>query len=335
MLVEIQRILDIQAGITNSVCPWPWEILQSATLGIQRDDYIVLYGRPKNMKSWVLAYLIAFFFNNEIPVVVYTKEMTPDNVYQRVVACLMRVAYQTFRLGDLTDEQMHDLRCATEQLIHDPISAQKLIVLSGRDVPPGADTVSWFKSKLDRYKPKDGSPMVGMVDGLYLLSGDGNSSKQKDNERVQSISRGLRGIPLDLGIPIIATNQANRAAAKNRDAHTDEIAFSDALAQDATLAARIISDKHTPTVSIVIGGSREFKLHGFRINALPAVDFSFHSELTEEDISKVQAADQADAEGKVKTAKKAKQDKPTPVNETEEINNRVAEAQQQGTPVPS
>jgi hypothetical protein len=315
---QIQRVREMQAGISYAVAAWPWEPLQRETMGVQPDDYVVLYGRPKNLKTWIASFLIAWFFEWEIKTVVYTKEMTPDNLYQRVAACILRQAYQTFRLGRITEDEISLLQNIVDQMMHDPLLAEKLIVLSGRDVPPGQDTVPWLKSKLDHYNPK-----IAIVDGLYLLSGD--SGKQKDNERVQSISRQLRGIPLDLGIPVIATNQANRAAAKNRDANTDEIAFSDALAQDATLAARVIANRGTPTVDIIIGGSREFRLHGFKINAVPAVDFSLHSELSEEDAEKAKKAD-ADAEDKKGKKSKKKDENPHAVNEVQEISARTEEA---------
>jgi len=316
---QMQRIQDRKAGIRHSVASWPWEVLEGATLGIQPDDYVVFYGRPKNMKTWVLSYLLYWFFMCDVKVVVYTKEMTPDNLYQRFAACLLQQSYQSFRLGMIDADQTAFLNQQIEQMSHDPLFAQKLIVLSGRDVPAGADTVSWYKSKLEKYKPQ-----VGLVDGLYLLSGS-SGGKQKDNERVQSISRGLRGIPLDIGIPIIATNQANRAAAKNADANLDEMAFSDALAQDATLAARLIADKTGSTVSVVIGGSREFDLNGFRINAIPAVDFSFHSLLTTDDIQKAKEDDLAE-DGKPKKAKKKKDETLKTVNEAKEMAERVREA---------
>jgi len=328
---QLQRILDIRAGIDNAVAPWPWEALQRATLGVQPDDYVVFYGRPKQMKSWVLAYLIAFYFDQQIPIVVYTKEMTPDNIYQRVISVLLKQVYQNYRLGNVSEEELAYIRDSANAMMQDQILSRTLVVLSGRDVPAGADTVEWYKSKLEKYKPK-----IGMVDGLYLLAGSARSKQQKDNERVQSISRGLRGIPLELGIPIIATNQANRAAAKNRDANLDELAFSDALAQDATLAARVIADKASPTISIVIGGSREFKMHGFRINAQPAVDFSYHSELTEEDITAAKAAEQADEENKKgKKTKRQPTDNPNAVDDAKETQQRLMEAANAQPAIPS
>ena len=109
-----------------------------------------------------------------------------------------------------------------------------------------------------------------------------------------NISRDIRQMILEMKKPVISTIQANRKAAGHQRAELDEIAFSDAIGQDATLAARVINDKNSDTISIVIGGSREFDLGGFKINGVPAVDFSFHSLLTAKEIEKAKEQDTTD-----------------------------------------
>jgi hypothetical protein len=103
---------------------------------------------------------------------------------------------------------------------------------------------------------------------------------------------------LDTEVPVVATIQANRDAAKHNNANLDEIAFSDAIGQDVTVAIRVINDRDGPTISLVLGGSREFKLHGFKIHGEPATNFSFHSEMSEKDIRKAQEGDMSEEEEK-------------------------------------
>lgn len=291
----LEKLRLARQGVNNARMSWPWEILERATFGLQPDDYVVFYGRPKSMKTWVLCYLIAWAFENEKRILVYTKEMTPDNVYMRVLACILRFAYDELREAaaatgkplQVSDEAQ--LMNLYQWVCSDPRIAQQLVVLSGRDAPPGGDTVSWLNSKIDQYHPD-----ILFVDGSYLLSDQRKASA--DHTRVMNISRDLRQMNLATRVPIISTLQANRKAAGHSDANFDEIAYSDAIGQDATVAARVINDKASPTISIILAGSREFKLHGFRINGTPARDFTFHSELTEKDILKAKEADQVEAE---------------------------------------
>lgn len=276
--------------------PWPWLAVQDETMGIHEDDFIVFYGRPKSMKSWVLAYLIAWATegawlmtgSDKSPprVLVYTKEMTPKNMYQRIAACLAGLPYSDLRKGSLTEAEWASLQHWV-QYAKELAGQNRLIVLSAKDVA-GRDTITWLRSKIDKY-----APTVCFIDGLYLMSPE-NPKIVKDNERVASISRACRQMILDTKVPVIATMQANRKAAQHGRAELDEIAFSDAVAQDCTIAARTIKDKVTPTISIIVGGSREFYMPGFRIKGIPARDFSFDCKLTEADILQAQQSDNPD-----------------------------------------
>lgn len=293
-LDNIKRKLDLaKQGAETSIVAWPWEPMQRATFGIQPDDYIVFYGRPKSMKTWVLCYLLSWAFEWQKKLVIYTKEMTPDNVYMRTLACILRFKYDELR--EASNAAGKPLTMENETQFYNLIEYIKehgleslITVLSGKDAA-GGDTVAWLGSKIEQYKPD-----LLFIDGLYLLS----DPHKEDHARVRSISRDVRQLNLATRVPVIATLQANRKAAGHSDANLDEIAFSDAIGQDATIAARVINDKTSPTISIVLAGSREFKLHGFRINAIPSKDFSFHSELTEKDIQKAKEGDQAEVEKK-------------------------------------
>lgn len=74
---------------------------------------------------------------------------------------------------------------------------------------------------------------------------------------------------------MIATIQANRGADKSGlEADLDEIGFSDAPGQDATVAIRIVASKTDSTVNLLFPGVREWRATGLKINAVPCVDFS-------------------------------------------------------------
>lgn len=301
----MQRYEMRERGVDLSICAWPWEPLQEATGGIEPDDYVIIYGRPKSMKSWVLAYLIAWVYELGKRPLIYTKEMTPDNIIARVVAIMASIRYHEFRRGRLSPVEKDSLY-ASWRVLHHLKEMQSMVCLSGKDAGEGGDTVPWLRSKVEQYKPD-----LVFIDGLYLMSNARSGRKtQKDNERVRDISRDLSQMRLDTGVPVLATIQANRDAAKNNDANLDEVAFSDAIGQDATLAMRVINDKNEPTLSLVVGGSREFYLDGFSIYGVPATNFSYAGPLTAGD---VQRAKDADGEPGAKKARKK-----TKVQQTEE-----------------
>jgi replicative DNA helicase len=310
----MQRIMNrydkTERGIDLSICPWPWEPLQEATGGLEPEDFVIIYGRPKSMKSWVLAYLISWAFDEGKKALIYTKEMTPDNIIQRVVASMAGVRYHEFRRGRLSPLEKSSI-FEIWHWLHHMRETQSIVCLSGKDAGEGGDTVPWLRSKIEQYEPD-----IIFIDGLYLMSNARSGRKsQKDNERVRDISRDLRQVILDTGRPIIATLQANREAAKNQDANLDEIAFSDAIGQDATLAMRVINEKHQSTLALVVGGSREFYLDGFRIYGVPATNFDYAGPLTAVEVQKAKDSDVGDAEAQKKAGRKSarkKNEEPTP-----------------------
>lgn len=299
-MVVAQALLARDGGAEGKL-RWPWDPVQDETMGLQEDDFVVFYGRPKSMKSWVLSYLIAWAVGlavKPVRALVYTKEMTPKNIYQRIAACLAGLPYGDLRKGKLTQAEWATLQYWVG-IAKEMVGQNLLMVLSAKDVA-GKDTISWLRTKIDKYAPD-----VCFIDGLYLMSPE-NQKLVKDNERVASISRSARQMILDTKVPIIATMQANRKAAQHGRAELDEIAFSDAISQDCTIAARTINDKGANTISIIIGGSREFYMPGFRIMGVPAADFSFHSVLSESDILNAKQNDNPEEE-KVAKGKKGGQ----------------------------
>jgi hypothetical protein len=280
----VTRYELLESGVDLSCGKWPWEILNEKTGGFQPEDYIVIYGRPKSFKSWALAFIIASIFDQGRRALIYTKEMTQENIFMRVIACIAQINYDGLRLGHLSPHEKYALYSARSYM-NALQNGNNVFCLSGRDTPDGGDTVPWLRSKIEKYKPD-----FVFIDGMYLMSDVKNA--KKDHARVRNISRALSELRLDLKIPIICTLQANREAAKHQEANLDEIAFSDAIGQDATCIIRIINEKDSPTCQLVLGGAREYALNGFRINAVPAYDFRFHSLLTAKEIEKAKRQDE-------------------------------------------
>lgn len=280
-----------EQGLGESDITWPWQAIQEESLGLWDDDYVIIYGRPKSMKSWILAFLIAHHFTQGKRILVFTKEMTPENIFKRIAACLSEVPYRELRRGRLTKEDRENLR-AVRDLSQQVQHSTRLMCLAGQDVEEGGDTIAWLGSKVSKYRPD-----IIYVDGIYLMS-SGHKRAVSDNARVQAISRQARALQLSSGVPLIATSQANRKAAGHKMAELDELAFSDAFSQDATAAIRVVNekieDRSQNTCILGVAGSREWDLPGLRIGGVPATDFSFKGRITERELLSAQEMDAND-----------------------------------------
>ena len=274
-----------ESGVDMSVGKWPWEPFNDTSGGLQNDDYIVFYGRPKSKKSWVLAAFIASLFLQDKTVLIYTKEMTADNIFMRVAACIAGIPYHPLRTGRLSREERQKLGML-HQTVADMRETQRMICLNGKD-SQGNDTVEWLEAKAKKYKPD-----VIFIDGLYLMNDSRGGKNQKDNFRVQNISRAARQMVLTLGVPLIATLQATRAASAHKNANLDEIAFSDAIGQDVTCAIRVINEDDQDQITLVVGGSREYRFSGCRIWGIPATNFNWIENLSQKEIDSIKQKDE-------------------------------------------
>jgi hypothetical protein len=289
-ITELLKTYELkESGQIRPVVRWPWDPLDEEVGGISEEDYVLFWGRPKSMKTFVLNYVMSQVYGEqEKRVLCYTKEMTPDNMLLRTAASMERLPYRETRLGKLDSiyrNLLFDLGNTIKERAELSNGRNDLIVLSGKDAL-GHDGVVWLQSKIEQYKPD-----ICFVDGLYLLNDDRGSKKTADWQRVMHISRDVRQMILETRVPVVATMQANRAAAKNNAAELDEIAFADAVGQDITQGFRVINEKTSPTIALVAGGSREYQLHGIRIHGVPCVDFTFHSIMSEKEIAKAHRDD--------------------------------------------
>lgn len=299
------RILEYHeraAGIFRNAIVWPWPELTALIGGIQDTDYTIYYGRPKNKKTFVALYhALDVFYTQRKRVILYSKEMPEDEIWDRCLCFLASVPYTDFNLGKLLPEEELRLLEAEYQVrsLHtDTQGRADIICLSGREVPPGQDNVAWLSAMIQRYEAD-----AVFIDGIYLMA---SHVKSKDmHERVGAISTAVRDMSLRLHIPVIATVQANRKADKSGlVSDFDEIGFSDAFGRDATAALRVVADRYEPRCNILLPGARKFKLDGFSIHAIPCSNFRWIGQLDE--AGAAAAAAQEDAAAAALEEKKVK-----------------------------
>lgn len=292
-----------KSGEDKGAAQWPWRQLTNQVGPVLLDDYIIYYGRPKQMKSWLLFNQAADMILQDLPITIYTKEMTVESVYQRLAGIIAMVPYMGLRMAQLTPEIEGRFKDTMADMVRRFQQQKDLLwVLSGKDMG-GKDTISWFRSKVERYKSK-----AMFIDGMYLMSPE-NTKLVKTNERLENVSRAARQMVLDLKTPLVCTLQANRQAAKHDKGELDEIAMSDAFSQDCTVAMRVIRDKARQpdgkqTVSLIVAGAREWDIEGIRVYAEPCTDFGFHSILSDKEIAKAKDQESADLEKKVAAGNK-------------------------------
>lgn len=274
----------VRAGNGMLGIPYPWQWLNDDTQGIHKEDFIIVFGRPKSMKSWIafLAGVEAYYYHRQ-RVLIWSMEMSKDQCLRRCACLITKVDYDKFKnakLDPTSEAQVFQvLAQLREQENHykNPKTGREpaLLVTSPHDDHNEAGIgVSALQAKIREFEPD-----LVVVDGMYLMRDDRDKKRSIDWKNIAHISQDLKGTTKSFKVPIIGTTQANRSAKSPNDKEADlsELAYADALAQDCDMAIRVSKqkDKDGSTELVMsIPGSREGKLDGFVIHGYPASNFS-------------------------------------------------------------
>lgn len=274
--------LVAQAGGVVGI-PYPWQAVNEETQGMQPGQFIVIYGRPKSMKTWIALQIGTHaYMSSRRRVLFYTREMSITQVAQRAAASICNVNYKHFINGTLQPEVRDFVFDTLQHLIDDEASAGKYgehqpYFIITQDKSSGG--VSWLQSKIREMKPD-----LVIVDGMYLMKDDRSNSRNTDWKNIAHISQDIKLTAQEFDIPIIGVTQANRGAEKTKGEDLTELAFADSLGQDADAVFRVTrttrNDESTGGLTktelfITAPGLREGKFDGIVINGEPATDFSY------------------------------------------------------------
>ena len=173
--------------------------LDRMTSGLQNGDLIIVAGRP-SMGKTTLAMNIAesAALQKGAPVAVFSMEMPADALAMRMLASLGRVELQKIRSGRLTDEDWPRLTSTMNLL-----SQANLFI----DDTPGL-TPTEMRARCRRLKREHGLGLV-LVDYLQLMQLPG--FKENRTNEISQISRTLKGMAKELGVPVIVLSQLNRS----------------------------------------------------------------------------------------------------------------------------
>ncbi len=153
---------------------------------------------------------------------VFSLEMPAEQLAMRMLCTEAQVDMQRVRRGQLADEDW--LRLSDAMI---KIGPSAIYV----DATPGI-TVSEMRSKARRLQIEHGLDVI-MIDYISLMTGNGKFGSRQ--EEVSSISRSLKGLAIELSVPIIALQQLSRAPTgrSNHRPMLSDIRESGAIEQDA------------------------------------------------------------------------------------------------------
>lgn len=220
---HIERLQESKSGITG--VPTGFPDLDYLTSGFQRGDLCIVAGRPSMGKtSWVLNVAQSAAIEHNVPVAIFSLEMSKEQLVQRFLCAEGRVDSQRLRRGALTDEEYKRLAAAAGHLNTAPVWI---------DDSPG-NTVLEMRAKARRLKAETEIGLL-VIDYMQLMSGHGRAENRV--QEVSEISRGLKALARELDVPVIALSQLSRAPEQRTDRRPQlsDLRESGSIEQDADL----------------------------------------------------------------------------------------------------
>ncbi len=208
--------------------------LDFKTAGMQNSDLVLIAARPSMGKTaFVLNVAQYVAFKKDLPVVVFSLEMSKEQLIERMFSLESSVDAQKIRTGQLNDQDW-------ERLIESAgvIGKSKLMI----DDTPGI-TVSELRSKCRKLKLEQGLSMI-IIDYLQLMSGSGRTDSRQ--QEIADISRALKGLARELDVPVLALSQLSRAVEQRPDHRPmlSDLRESGAIEQDADVVMFIYRDDY-------------------------------------------------------------------------------------------
>ena len=229
-----------------------------------------------SMKTWLLIDMaVEDYMHNHCRTLIFTKEMTPEQIRTRFVARMLGVNYLAFKNGELSESEEDDFLSLVSELKEEEERFKKdgkrcsLLITTGWTGKDTTNDLVSLDAKIEEFEPQ-----VVYVDAIYLFETVKNGKSQIHQE-VKQIAYGLKSIAYDRNVPIIATSQANRKGEETKGSTLSEIAYGDSLGQACDLALRIIKRELEGGIKLacIISGGREVILPGFLLTAEPASCF--------------------------------------------------------------
>lgn len=231
-LEKIELASKTQGNVTG--IPTGFVDLDYKMSGLQPSDFILVAARPSMGKTaFVLNVAQYVAFHENLPTVIFSLEMSKEQLVNRLFSLESRVDAQILRSGNLADSDW-------EKLIEGAgvIGNSRLIL----DDTPGI-SISELRSKCRKFKLEHDIKLI-IIDYLQLMSG-GRRTESRQQE-ISEISRSLKGLARELNVPVIALSQLSRAVEQRPDHRPmlSDLRESGAIEQDADVVMFIYRDDY-------------------------------------------------------------------------------------------
>ena len=224
-----------EAGEEVTGVPSGFRELDRLTSGFQPGNLVIVAARPSMGKSALALCMSAnLAVRKQVPVALFTLEMSKSEVTQRLMCSEAKVESQRLRTGKLAADDWPRLTAACDKLAKAPIYVDDT----------GSMSIMGIRAKARRLKSHEPNLGLIVVDYLQLMTSDSNYENRV--QEVSQISRQLKILARELDLPIVAMSQLSRAVEQRHDKRPilSDLRESGSLEQDSDLVMFIYRDEY-------------------------------------------------------------------------------------------
>ena len=180
--------------------------LNSTIGGWCAPDMVVVAARPGAGKtSFMLSSVYHLAIVKSVSTAIFSLEMSSEQLVERLESITSQVPLKRLRMNILNDYEKDVVMKADDKIIQAPIYIDDT----------GGLNISQLRAKATILKQKYGIKVI-FIDYLQLMSGQGKSNQNREQE-VSTISRNIKALAKELGVPIIALSQLSRRVEERAD----------------------------------------------------------------------------------------------------------------------
>ncbi len=204
------------------------------TTGLHAGDLVIVAGRPGMGKtSFAMNIAEHVAVERKTPVAVFSMEMSAEQLALRVLSSFGRIDQQRLRSGELEDHDWSRLVSAGGLLREAPLYIDETGSLSPLDL----------RARARRMAARHDIKLI-VVDYIQLMQVAG--TRENRTNEISEISRSLKALGKELGLPVIAISQLSRGveARDNKRPRMSDLRESGGIEQDADLIVFVYRDEY-------------------------------------------------------------------------------------------
>ena len=226
-----------------------FEEINNTLAGWCKPDLVIIAARPGMGKTaFMLSTIYHLCIVQKVPVAIFSLEMSSEQLVERLESITSMVPLKRLRMNLMDDEERKILLKSDDKILLSPLHIEDT----------GGIGISQLRAKATIMKQKYGIKVI-FIDYLQLMSGQ-NKTNQNREQEVSLISRSLKSLAKELGVPIIALSQLSRKVEERADKmpQLSDLRESGSIEQDADAVIMLMRPNYYEMTNPIEIGGKEY-----------------------------------------------------------------------------